>query len=177
MANIMAKRNKVIACFDGGNGELLMAFSTCFFKQERAAANRYAVVCSSEHVLFAMCPTSRWRVHLQAKTCSCHGWFQRGIPCHHAITMAKKVGRMENYAKFLAWAFDPMYLMSTLVAILENASLEPPIIEEITCDKTVLPKINAKQPGRPRKRHMRSACDTAAGGGVVPQKKQQVCSR
>jgi hypothetical protein len=175
MSEITGKREWAKLRHKDGNGDLLTKHAADSFEMQRTQASRFQVLKSSDSVYYVKFGQKRRKVDLDEKTCSCSYWNQYGIPCRHAIAVAQEAKRMEDYSEFVAWAFDPMSLMSNYMDALESAKFEPICLEDLAVDKVTLPSINAKPAGRPRKRRIRSRGDTVAGGGVVPR--QQKCKR
>ena len=175
MSEITGKREAAKRRYKEGEGDLLTKHAVDAFEVQRTQASRFQVSKSSDSVYFVKYGEKRRKVDTEAKTCSCSYWKQFGIPCRHAIAVAQDAKLMDNYADFVAWAFDPMYLLSNYVGALESAKFEPVCLDDLAVDKATLPSINVKPAGRPKKRRIRSRGDTAAGGGVVPR--PQKCTR
>ena len=175
MSEITGKREAAKRRYKDGKGDLLTKHAVDAYEVQRTQASRFQVSKSSDTVYFVKYGEKRRKVDIEAKTCSCSDWKQFGIPCRHAIAVAQKAKLMDNYAEFVAWAFDPMYLLSNYMGALESAKFEPISLDDLAVDTTTLPSINAKPAGRPKKRRIRSRGDTAAGGGVVPR--PQKCQR
>ena len=80
---------------------------------------------------------------------------------------------MDNYAEFVVFAFDPMYLMFNCMDALESTKIEPICLGDLAIDNITLPGMNAKQAGLHKKRRICSCGDNAAGRDVFPKKKNK----
>jgi len=79
---------------------------------------------------------------------------------------------MSDFKEFITWSFEPMYLMVNYTKALTDSICEVIDLATLDPDGITKPCLNVKQPGRPRIRRIRSAGDTAAGGGTTRRKQK-----
>ena len=116
---------------------------------------------------------NRRKVKLSERYCSCLQWQQYGIPCLHAITAARKVGRLNDIMQWYSDSVEPCYYSVNYERALASAQVELPDIGALLADGTTLPAQWVAHPaGRPRTRRIRSRGEE---GGSAP--KARVCGR
>ena len=163
-------------------GHLLTKHAQREYDLEALKSARYEVLMSSDTLGFVTGTQSvaltRRKVDLAAKTCSCGHWFQKKIPCRHAIRTAKCAGLLDGGGaeKFKEWihsSVHPGYRMDKYLHALERAKVELVDVDKLEPDGSTLPSVAVKQAGRPRKKRLRAQSEDGSGGA----KKHYKCGK
>ena len=161
-------------------GHYLTKFAQNKYDVEKLKSQYYDVELSSDTLGYALGtrgPNAKRRtVDLKAKTCSCTFWFQHKIPCRHAIAVAAAVGLTGSAADYEQWIPTSVatgYHMEHYLAALEQATVELVDVDALEADGETLPSVAKRQPGRPKKKRIRSKGEAGFG----PATKVYKCSK
>ena len=161
MSELTSRRKEAKRRFDEGHTLTKFAESKC--EEESVRAPLHNVELSTDTLGYATgaqgAGAQRRTVDLAKKTCSCNYWAQHKRPCRHAIAVAKKAGLIEGPAGYKSWiqmSVDEGYTMKAYHEALQRASAQLVSIDALESDGKSLPNIPVNQPGRPRKKRIRT---------------------
>ena len=181
MAELSSRRKAAIEWHS--KGHILTKFAEATHENEKLRSCRYEVQLSSQSIGYATGTqgprAKRHKVNLEEKTCTCSFWFQRKIPCRHAIAVAKEAGLITDAAPCKEWIYfsvAPGRHMEQCLCALQQATVELVDIGALERDKKTLPGLAAGQPGRPRKKRIRSNGESVSGG-PPKARKCSLCSK
>lgn len=106
----------------------------------------------------------QYGVDLGGRSCTCGGYQQTGVPCIHAVAVARRLGL--SAVQFI----DPLLLIKTNHSAYEAALPIRPVSFNNVERSNLLPPVVRRKPGRPRKRRFRSR-------GEEEFKRQRICKR
>ena len=130
----------------------------------------------------AAAPEMQFGVNLGDRTCTCGEYQQTGVPCEHAVAVARQLGVPSS--RYV----DPLLLLNTNLEAYKAALPIFPVSFEQLASSDLLPPEARRGPGRPRKRRIHSRgednrepasqpLEPSDSQGGQASKRQRVCRR
>lgn len=133
-------------------------YATTLLEEHEAIVGYYSVAPSTPDVAFVIdtrhASSSRRRVDVDAKVCTCSFMGQYGIPCRHFIAALKFFGHQsELYSAFASCYLVDEYHRGYGAS---SGSIELVLPEDISCLKERLPPMKKTNKGRPKRKRIAS---------------------
>jgi hypothetical protein len=120
----------------------------------------------------------RRTVNLKELTCSCLQWQQLQLPCVHAIAAGRSEGMLNDMGTWYEHAFSPVYMVKHYAAAYAGKRACLPMLERLVPDGQTKPAQWVRQPGRAKKKRIRSRGESALlGQPPIKKYKCQICGQ